>query len=145
MDSSDIPAPREVSGSGLCQPVDYFPPWYIHTCCQPVSGYNKLTQPKVVKATVKVLQDPISWMSPVFLTHFKQTWQIIHLSGQSGPQKCYHWTKCNWVSKGNYVSMIAFISYFIILTKSTSDLWAMLMLPLLRMHYTTSCRWEDLS
>lgn len=89
MDSGGIPAPREVSGSGLCQLVDYFPPWYIHTWCQLISGYKKLTQLKVAKATnVQVFQDFVSSVSPVLLRHFKKTHEIIHLSRQSGPQKC---------------------------------------------------------
>lgn len=88
MDSSGTLAPREVSGSGLRQLVDYFPTWYFHTWCQLISGYKKSTQPKVVKATdVKVLQDPVTSMSPVLLTHFKKTCEFIHLSRQSGPQK----------------------------------------------------------
>lgn len=45
-------------------------------------------QLKVVKATnVRVFHDPVSLMSPVFLTQFKQTCEVIHLFGQPEPQK----------------------------------------------------------
>lgn len=47
---------------------------------------DKLTHLTVVKTTdVNVFQDPDSAMSPVFLTDYKQSGEVIHGIGQSGP------------------------------------------------------------
>lgn len=123
MDSSGILAPREVSGSQLCQCVDSFHPWCSYTRCQLVSEYNNLMQfLKVVKAAdVRMFHHPASSVTPSF-SHdsSKLVKSYIDLDGQVHKNLDQFKTYCDLV-RGKLFSMTSLIWCFTILNQSPLD------------------------